>query len=435
MVGVLLIGSGAREVAIAKKINESISPALLYCIAPTINPQIEQLSEQYFEQSPTDVSGVLKLINNLSISLAVVGPENPLEAGLVDALEEIGIGCVGPKKAVAKIETSKAFARNILDLCCPEKNPERKEFDSIDGVEEFLQHLNEDYVIKYDGLMGGKGVKISGEHLYSIKDSLSYASSIINSGGTFLVEEKFLGEEFSLMSFCDGTSCAHMPVVQDHKRAFEGDTGPNTGGMGTYSFANHSLPFLSKQDVLDAQQTNERVALELHKQTGQRFRGILYGGFMLTKKGVKVIEYNARFGDPEAMNVLSILETDFIEICNAIVSGSLASLKISFKNEATVCKYAVPVGYPDSPSKNFEVFCNLEDHNLYLAAVQKTASGLIATGSRTAAFVGINQKIGIAEKLAEKGVSEVKGNLFHRKDIGTGALINLRIKHMKEILR
>ena len=435
MVGILLIGSGAREVAIAKKINQSITPTLLYCIAPTINPQIEQLSERYFEQSPTDVSEVLKTIKSLSIDLAVVGPENPLEAGLVDALEEAGIDCVGPKRAVAKIETSKAFARNILDLCCPEKNPERKEFVSIDGVKEFLQHLNEDYVIKYDGLMGGKGVKISGEHLYSIEDSLSYASSIINSGGTFLVEEKFLGEEFSLMSFCDGTSCAHMPVIQDHKRAFEGDTGPNTGGMGTYSFANHGLPFLSQQDVLDAQQTNERVALELYKQTGQRFRGILYGGFMLTKNGVRVIEYNARLGDPEAMNVLSILETDFLEICNAIVSGSLANLKISFKNEATVCKYAVPIGYPDSPSKDFEVFCNPKDHNLYLAAVQKTAGGLIATGSRTAAFVGVNQEISVAEKLAEKGVSGVRGNLFHRKDIGTRSLINLRIKHMKEILR
>ena len=435
MVGVLLIGSGAREVAIAKKINQSITPTLLYCIAPTINPQIEQLSERYFEQSPTDVSEVLKTIKSLSIDLAVVGPENPLEAGLVDALEEAGIDCVGPKRAVAKIETSKAFARNILDLCCPEKNPERKEFVSIDGVKEFLQHLNEDYVIKYDGLMGGKGVKISGEHLHSIEDSLSYASSIINSGGTFLVEEKFLGEEFSLMSFCDGTSCAHMPVIQDHKRAFEGDTGPNTGGMGTYSFANHGLPFLSQQDVLDAQQTNERVALELYKQTGQRFRGILYGGFMLTKNGVRVIEYNARLGDPEAMNVLSILETDFLEICNAIVSGSLANLKISFKNEATVCKYAVPIGYPDSPSKDFEVFCNPKDHNLYLAAVQKTTDGLIATGSRTAAFVGVNQEISVAEKLAEKGVSGVRGNLFHRKDIGTRSLINLRIKHMKEILR
>lgn len=398
MVGLLLIGSGAREVAIARKIKESSSPVQLYCVGSTTNPQIKDLSEIYFEQSPNEISSVLESIKNLSIDLAIVGPENPLEAGLVDALEKIGIPCVGPKKGVAKIETSKAFARNILDLCCPEMNPERKEFASVDGVERFLQHLNEKYVIKYDGLMGGKGVKISGEHLHSIDESLVYANSIVNSGGTFLIEEKFLGEEFSLMSFCDGKTCAHMPLVQDHKRAFEGDVGPNTGGMGTYSFSNHGLPFLSEENVLEAQRTNERVALELYKQTGQQFRGILYGGFMLTKNGVKVIEYNARFGDPEAMNVLSILETDFLDICNAIVSGTLTDLDISFKNEATVCKYAVPNGYPNSPSKNFEVVCNPHDSNLYLAAVQKTSGGVVATGSRTAAFVGINKEIGGSRK-------------------------------------
>ena len=434
MVGLLLIGSGAREVAIARKIKESSSPVQLYCVGSTTNPQIKDLSEIYFEQSPNEISSVLESIKNLSIDLAIVGPENPLEAGLVDALEKIGIPCVGPKKGVAKIETSKAFARNILDLCCPEMNPERKEFASVDGVERFLQHLNEKYVIKYDGLMGGKGVKISGEHLHSIDESLVYANSIVNSGGTFLIEEKFLGEEFSLMSFCDGKTCAHMPLVQDHKRAFEGDVGPNTGGMGTYSFSNHGLPFLSEENVLEAQRTNERVALELYKQTGQQFRGILYGGFMLTKNGVKVIEYNARFGDPEAMNVLSILETDFLDICNAIVSGTLSDLDISFKNEATVCKYAVPNGYPNSPSKNFEVVFNPHDSNLYLAAVQKTSGGVVATGSRTAAYVGINKEIGVAEKLAESGVCEVKGDLFHRKDIGTKKLIGLRIKNMKALL-
>lgn len=434
MVGLLLIGSGAREVAIARKIKESSSPVQLYCVGSTTNPQIKDLSEIYFEQSPNEISSVLESIKNLSIDLAIVGPENPLEAGLVDALEKIGIPCVGPKKAVAKIETSKAFARNILDLCCPEMNPERKEFASVDGVERFLQHLNEKYVIKYDGLMGGKGVKISGEHLHSIDESLVYANSIVSSGGTFLIEEKFLGEEFSLMSFCDGKTCAHMPLVQDHKRAFEGDVGPNTGGMGTYSFSNHGLPFLSEENVLEAQRTNERVALELYKQTGQQFRGILYGGFMLTKNGVRVIEYNARFGDPEAMNVLSILETDFLDICNAIVSGTLSDLDISFKNEATVCKYAVPNGYPNSPSKNFEVVCNPHDSNLYLAAVQKTSGGVVATGSRTAAYVGINKEIGVAEKLAESGVCGVKGDLFHRKDIGTKKLIGLRIKNMKDLL-
>jgi len=433
-VSVLLVGSGAREVAIARKIKESASQTLLCCVASTTNPQIKTLSSSYFEQSPNDVGGVVAIAKNLSIDIAIIGPENPLEAGLVDALEKEGISCVGPRKSVAKIETSKAFARNILDFCAQEKNPKRRVFSSLDGVEEFLKHLNEQYVIKYDGLMGGKGVKISGEHLRSLEESLSYAKSIVDGGGAFLIEEKFLGEEFSLMSFCDGTHCAHMPAVQDHKRAFEGDTGPNTGGMGTYSFDNHSLPFLSKQDLLEAQQTNERVALELYKQTGEKFRGVLYGGFMLTSSGVKVVEYNARFGDPEAMNVLSLLETDFMDICKAITSGSLKDLKIVFSHKATVCKYVVPEGYPNKPSRGFEVVCNPNLGGLYLAAVQEKNGLITATGSRTAAFIGIDRDIVVAERVAEKGASSVGGDLFHRKDIGTSALIAQRVKHMKGLL-
>ena len=434
MKNVLLVGSGAREVAIAKKIKKSRGDYSLFCIAPNTNPQIKTLTTSYFEQSLSGVEGVVAVAKKLSIDIAIIGPENPLEAGLVDALERGGILCVGPRKSVAKIETSKAFARNILDLCDPEKNPERMEFSSLVGVESFLKHLNEEYVIKYDGLMGGKGVKISGEHLHSVNEALSYAKSIIDGGGTFLIEEKFLGEEFSLMSFCDGDYCAHMPVVQDHKRVFDGDMGPNTGGMGTYSFANHSLPFLSKKDVIMAQKTNERVALELYKQTGEKFRGILYGGFMLTISGVKVIEYNARFGDPEAMNVLSILETDFMDICKAIVSGSLQDIKVIFSRKATVCKYVVPSGYPNKPSKDFEVICNPSLDGLYLAAVQEKGGTITATGSRTAAFVGIDRDIVVAEKIAEKGASCVGGDLFHRKDIGTSTLISQRVKHMKDVL-
>ena len=434
MKNVLLVGSGAREVAIAKKIKKSRGAYSLFCIAPNTNPQIKTLTTSYFEQSLSEVEGVVAVAKKLSIDIAIIGPENPLEAGLVDALERGGILCVGPRKSVAKIETSKAFARNILDLCDPEKNPERMEFSSLVGVESFLKHLNEEYVIKYDGLMGGKGVKISGEHLHSVNEALSYAKSIIDGGGTFLIEEKFLGEEFSLMSFCDGDYCAHMPVVQDHKRVFDGDVGPNTGGMGTYSFANHSLPFLSKKDVIMAQKTNERVALELYKQTGEKFRGILYGGFMLTISGVKVIEYNARFGDPEAMNVLSILETDFMDICKAIISGSLKDIKVIFSRKATVCKYVVPSGYPNKPSKDFEVICNPSLDGLYLAAVQEKGGTITATGSRTAAFVGIDRDIVVAEKIAEKGASCVGGDLFHRKDIGTSTLISQRVKHMKDVL-
>ena len=263
------------------------------------------------------------------IDFAIIGPENPLANGIVNELENVGVMCVGPKKEVALIETSKTFARKIIDLCCPEKNPQRKEFSSIEGVESFIKQLGGEYVIKFDGLMGGKGVRVSGEHLKNIDEGVAYANEIINIGGSFLIEEKLVGEEFSLMSFVDGKVCKHMPVVQDHKRAYEGDTGPNTGGMGTYSFGNHSLPFLSEKDINEAQKTNELVAKQLFEETGTPYVGILYGGFMLTRDGVKVIEYNARFGDPEAMNVLSILESDFLSVCISMIDGNLKSQDLS----------------------------------------------------------------------------------------------------------
>ena len=292
-----------------------------------------------------------------------------------------------------------------------------------------------EYVIKFDGLMGGKGVRVSGEHLKNIDEGVAYANEIINIGGKFLIEERLVGEEFSLMSFVDGKVCKHMPVVQDHKRAYEGDTGPNTGGMGTYSFGNHSLPFLSEKDINEAQKTNELVAKQLFEETGTPYVGILYGGFMLTGDGVKVIEYNARFGDPEAMNVLSILESDFLSICISMIDGNLKKQDVSFERLATVCKYVVPVGYPDKPTKNFEVFCDQNDRSLFLASVMLKDQKLIACGSRTAAVVGKNKDVFQAEIFAEAGIANISGNLFHRKDIGTKKLIGSRIKRMEELLQ
>jgi len=431
---VLLVGSGAREVAIARKIKESCRPVSLFCLSPSINPHINVLCEKYFMASLSDNQTIVAAAKKLAIDFAIIGPENPLENGLVDALEEEGFPCVAPKKNVARIETSKSFARNILDRCSPEKNPKRKEFSSLEGVERFLQKLGGSYVVKYDGLMGGKGVKVSGEHLFSSEETLEYCKKIINTGGTFLVEEKLVGEEFSLMSFCDGKSCAHMPAVQDHKRAFEGDVGPNTGGMGTYSFANHSLPFLSEKDIGDAQKTNEKVAKELYKTTGTRFRGFLYGGFMATRGGIKVIEYNARLGDPEAMNVLSLLKTDFFDICNHILDGSLKNIDVKFEPQATVCKYAVPNGYPDNPEKGFAVSIeNVDVDSFFFAAVKEDENKLIATGSRTVACVGVDKEVSGAEQKAEAGISRVVGNVFHRKDIGTSALIQKRIENMEKV--
>ena len=435
MKNVLVVGSGAREVAIARCVSQSSIKNSLFCVSKDINPQIVDLCKDYFVTDLTNISDIVSYSIKTKVDLAIIGPENPLANGIVNELENVGVRCVGPKKEVALIETSKSFARKIIDLCCTEKNPQRKEFSSIEGVEGFIEQLGGEYVIKFDGLMGGKGVRVSGEHLKNIDEGIAYANEIINIGGTFLIEEKLVGEEFSLMSFVDGKVCKHMPVVQDHKRAYEGDTGPNTGGMGTYSFGNHSLPFLSKKDIKEAQRTNELVAKQLFEATGTPYIGILYGGFMLTRSGVKVIEYNARFGDPEAMNVLSILESDFLSICISMVDGNLKTQDVSFERLATVCKYVVPVGYPDKPEKNFEVLCNQNDRSLFLASIMLKDQKLIACGSRTAAVVGKNKDVFQAELLAEAGIANISGKLFHRKDIGTKKLVESRIKRMKELLQ
>ena len=212
------------------------------------------------------------------------------------------------------------------------------------GVSDFLKKLGDNYVVKYDGLAGGKGVKVSGDHLKNHHDAIEYCDNLIQKGSTFLIEEKFIGEEFSLMSFCDGTNIKHMPAVQDHKRAYDGDLGPNTGGMGSYSDQNLSLPFLKDSDIKEAQSINRETLKALKEHFKEDYKGILYGGFMATTNGIKLIEYNARFGDPEAMNVLSILKTDLVEICEHIINGSLDKIDIQFENKATVCKYAVPEG-------------------------------------------------------------------------------------------
>ena len=434
MKNVLVVGSGAREVAIARCISQSSIKNSLFCASKDINPQIFDLCKDYFVVDLANISDIVSYSRKNKVDLAIVGPENPLANGIVNELENVGVGCVGPKKEVALIETSKSFARKIIDLCCPEKNPKRKEFSSIEGVESFIKQLGGEYVIKFDGLMGGKGVRVSGEHLKNIDEGVAYANEIVSIGGKFLIEEKLVGEEFSLMSFVDGKVCKHMPVVQDHKRAYEGDSGPNTGGMGAYSFENHSLPFLSKKNISDAQKTNELVAKQLFKETGTPYVGVLYGGFMLTKSGVKVIEYNARFGDPEAMNVLSILKSDFLSVCMSIVGGSLEKQEVCFERLATVCKYVVPVGYPNKPSRGFEVVCNQNDSSLFLASVMLKDKKLIACGSRTAAVVGKSSDIKQAESFAEDKISKISGNLFHRKDIGTKKLIDSRTKRMKELL-
>lgn len=432
---ILLLGSGAREHAIARALACSPQNPAIACLAANNNPGIQKLAEEFKVGSISDPKSVVNFAQKCCAKLTIIGPEAPLQAGVADALWNAGIPTVGPKKAHAQIETSKGFTRDLLAKYNIPGGPLYRRFDSLDGVAEFLEELGEDYVVKYDGLMGGKGVKVSGDHLHSHDEALDYCTKLVNRGGSFVVEEKLIGEEFSLMSFCDGEHLAHMPPVQDHKRAYEGDEGPNTGGMGSYSDADHSLPFLTNDDISQAQQINETTGQALKKEFSEGYKGVLYGGFIATADGVKLIEYNARLGDPEAMNVLPLLESDFVEVCHGIVNGDLDERNVSFSRRATVCKYAVPEGYPDSPVKGepIDVSSVTDTSQLYYASVDMKDGTLIEAGSRTVAYVGIAGSLVKAEAKAEGEISKVRGPLFHRTDIGTTELIQKRVEHMQTL--
>ena len=432
---ILVIGSGAREHAIVRALDRSHQEKEIFCLASNMNPGIAALCDELLIGNFNDPDFVVNYTNEIGATLAIIGPENPLENGVADALWSIKVKVVGPKKDLAKLETSKAFTRDLLREYNIPGGPQYQTFNSLAGVTEFLNVLGENYVVKYDGLAGGKGVKVSGEHLHSHDEALAYCQELTDKGDEFVIEEKFIGEEFSLMSFCDGDTLKHMPAVQDHKRAYEGDTGPNTGGMGTYSDANHSLPFLTENDIVEAHQINTQTAKAVKDKFGEGYQGILYGGFMATASGVKLIEYNARFGDPEAMNVLSLLDSDFIEICNGITDGTLENLDVKFQNKATVCKYAVPEGYPNSPVKNELInISKIENPDgIFYASVDIQNGKLVEAGSRTVAVVGVADSISNAENIAEKEVSAIDGPLFHRSDIGTDMVIQKRINHMRSL--
>lgn len=431
------IGKSARQTAIFWALHRSPYSRHCSALSEVVNPNLTSFGTVRRGVS-NNKADVLRFAHELRPDFIVVGPEEPLAAGAVDWLGEIGIPCVGPTQSLARIESSKAFARGIIDKYHIAGNPEYKIFSSAEGLKEYMDGLG-DYVVKPDVLTGGKGVKVSGDHLQTADEGVEYAKLLIRSDIKVIIEEKLDGEEFSLQSFCDGHHLRHMPIVQDHKRAQEGDRGPNTGGMGSYSCSNFTLPFLSKDEVEAARRINEEVAAALLKETGEPYKGILYGSFISTTNGLKIIEYNARFGDPECLNVLSILETDFVEICAAIIDGRLDKVPVAFSPKATVCKYVVPEGYPDAPVRDTEIQVPPDltesDHlRIFYGAVDNTLNGeLLMTGSRAIAFVGIGDTVQEAERIAEAAVRRIKGPVFHRRDIGTTELIDQRVRHMEKV--
>jgi phosphoribosylamine--glycine ligase len=439
MPNILLVGNGAREHALAEAIARSEQKPRLFSFMKTNNPGIASLSEKIKLGGYADPGTITGFATENKIELAVIGPEDPLNNGVVDALSKIGIPSVGPTKSLARLETSKSFTRNLVSKYNIPGNPRFKVFNAIDGVEAFLNKM-EGIVIKPDGLTGGKGVLVQGDHFTTKEEALNLCKQILAESSSLIVEEKFDGEEFSLQCLCDGKTVVGTPLVQDHKRRFDGDRGPNTGGMGSYSLPDHSLPFLKPKDLEDGLEITRQVAAALLKETGSLYKGIMYGGFIATKDGAKLLEYNARFGDPEAMNILPLLKTDFVEICRHIVAGTLNKLKIEFEPKATVCKYVVPKGYglpadhSDAASSRAKIEVgDVGKARLYYSSVDKKEDGLYLSSSRAIGIVGIANTLEEARKIAEEGVKAVKGPVAYRTDIGTDALIQKRIDHMKKI--
>ncbi len=438
---VLAVGGGAREHAIVAAIARS--GAEVYACSKNRNPGIFRAAKEHMLVDEMDVHRVVEFAKNRHVDLAVIGPEAPLEAGLADKLEMTGIPAASPKKSAARIETSKSFMRDLLARYKVRGAAKFVIVENTRDAEKALDSLGTDIVVKPTGLTGGKGVKVFGEHLMSKKDIMDYVEEILsrNIGGAprIVLEEKLVGEEFTVQAFCDGTRVVPMPAVQDHKRAFEGDTGPNTGGMGSYSQNDGLLPFLRRSEYEDAVAIMESTVKAL-RADGAEYRGTLYGQFMLTRDGPKVIEFNARFGDPEAMNVLSLLEEDFAEICEGMASGNISRSRPQFARKASVCKYVVPEGYGVKSLSGEEISVDekaIADKGaiLYYASVNEKDGRVFTTSSRSVGIVGIADTIDEAEAIAESAIGHVSGRIHVRHDIAKKAMLDAKVVRMDRIRR
>ncbi|ERG92426.1 MAG: phosphoribosylamine--glycine ligase [Haloquadratum walsbyi J07HQW1] len=425
---VLLIGGGGREHAIAQALTAD-ARCRLYACAENRNPGIAALSADFNSISATSVDAIVEYATTdpVDADLAIIGPESALEAGVADALDAAGVYTFGPTAETARIETDKAFQRQFMQSESIPGCPDFAVFEEIEAACAYIDETEHDLAVKPAGLTGGKGVRVIGDQVTE-SEAKSYLRE--SEYEQIVLEERLVGEEFTVQAFVANGELRITPAIQDHKRAYEGDTGPNTGGMGSYSDTTQTLPFMSAEEYTDAV-----AILEATVEALPAYKGVLYGQFMLTSDGPRVIEFNARFGDPEAMNTLPILETSLLDIMRAAQHDeSLPAL--SFSNQATVCKYAVPEGYPTDPHSGTKITVDeesAESVRVYYASVDSREDGLYTTTSRAFAVVGIADSIATAESQAETALSTVADGLRVRHDVGTPSLLQRRIEHMDAI--
>jgi len=423
---VLLVGGGGREHAVARALADS--DAELYACAGNRNPGIAKIAAGFETLDTTTPPAVVSYAEEVGADIAVIGPEAPLDAGVADALDDHGIYAFGPQQDEARIETDKGFQRRFMEKHDIPGCPDFEEFHDPEAACEYIDEYDGDLAVKPAGLTGGKGVRVIGDQV-TAEEAKAYLRE--SDYERIILEERLVGEEFTIQGFVANGQLRVTPAVQDHKRAYEGDEGPNTGGMGSYSDAAMTLPFMTQDEYEDAVDVMRATVDAL-----AGYKGVLYGQFMLTADGIRVVEFNARFGDPEAMNTLPVLSTDFLDVLTAARDGEKLP-RLTFQPKATVCKYAVPDGYPTDPDPGAKVTIDEDsagDALLFYASVDEREDGIYTTTSRSFAVVGVADSITEAEGVAEAALQRAgTEGLRVRHDIGKPDLVEKRIDHMKEL--
>lgn len=419
---ILVVGSGGREHALVWKLAQSPKVKQLYC-APG-NGGIEQLAT-CVPIAANDIDGLIQFVQQESIDLTVVGPEDPLLAGIVDRFEEADLAVYGPRSEAALIEGSKAFAKQLMKTYhIPTAAYE--EFMDYEAAWTYVQEQGVPIVIKADGLAAGKGVVVA----YTLVEAKEALESMLlegtfgNAGACVVIEEFLQGEEVTLLSFVDGKTVLPMETAQDHKAVFDGDRGPNTGGMGCYSPVAHISSEIIEQAI---REIVKPVASALVEE-GRSFRGILYTGLMITERGPKVIEFNARFGDPEAEVILPRLENDLVDIIEQSLAGQLDQVTLKWTEQAALTVILASPGYPGNYPKNLPI-TGLDDRDdaqqmiFHAGTIYDAENTYRTNGGRVLAVTALGHTIAEAKERAYRGVRKISFDGAHyRTDIGNRGL-------------
>lgn len=413
---ILVIGGGGREHAICHTLAKSPKVDKIYCLPG--NAGIAQIAECH-PIGAMDFDRILAFVaDHPDIDLTVVAPDDPLAAGLVDLLQERGYRAFGPRAAAAIIEASKAFSKALMrKYGIP--TADYREFGDYASLCAYLETAEYPLVVKADGLALGKGVVICQtreEGLQAARDMM-VDKKFASAGNKVIVEEFMVGPEVSVLCFTDGKTVVPMVASQDHKRAFDNDQGLNTGGMGTFAPSKIYTPQLAAQ-VYD---TIIVPTVEAMRSEGREFRGVLYFGLMLTDKGVRVLEYNARFGDPETQVVLPLLESDLYDIFQAVIDGTLDRCPIRWSDDACVCVILASGGYPQSYRKGVPIDIGQTDADLMLfhAGTAMQDGKLVTSGGRVIGVTARGKDIDAARDKAYRNVQNVRfDGMFYRSDIG-----------------